>query len=359
MLKLGAAISYFLIALVVCFGLYLFVKGARNIQWAIASTQWPTTPGVVISSDTVRDVVRSTRRRTTASVTFDTTTVIQYVAGGQSHTTNVLHFGQTLGSGDKSVADLQRIRFPRGKQVMVSYNPANPSIAVMKPGLHADAFWLPGAGLAFLLPAVLCLFVVPLMWRSAAGSDSDFANSVQAAIDAAQRGEPVPPIGAPPRDPGDKVMTAAAAGFGAVACCLGVLALTAGMVRAWHGYASQSWPTTAGVIVMSGEESAGESTDSAAYARFVYQYDVDGATHFNNLRRFAQVEGGSAEEAARIAEVYRKGAGVKVSYFPADPDIAVLEPGNSGASLWLPGIGAVLLLFSLATFIWVVPAVAR
>jgi hypothetical protein len=154
-------------------------------------------------------------------------------------------------------------------------------------------------------------------------------------------------------------MTAAAVGFGAVACCLGVLALTAGLQRAWHGYASRSWPTTAGVVIMSGEDGPDDSTDSAAYARFVYQYDVAGATHFNNLRRFAQVEGGSVEEAARIASLYRKGAGVRVSYFPADPDIAVLEPGNTGASLWLPGIGLVLLLFSLATFVWVVPAVAK
>ncbi len=356
MIKIGAAVSYFLIGLVVCFGLYLFLKGARNIQWALASTKWPTAPGVVIRSDTVRDVVRSTRRRT-GGATFDTTTVIQYVVDGRTHTTDVLHFGQTLGSSDKSEAALQRIRFPRGKQVMVSYNRGNPSIAVMKPGLHADAFWLPGAGLAFLLPAVLCLFVVPVMWRSAAGGGSDFANSVQAAIDAAQRGEPVPPVVAPPRDAGDKVMTAAAAGFGAVACCLGVLALTAGLQRAWHGYASRHWPTTAGVVIMSGDD--GDTTDSAAYARFVYRYDVAGATHFNNLRRFAQVEGGSVEEAGRIASVYRKGADVNVSYFPADPDIAVLEPGNSGASLWLPGIGVVLLLFSMATFVWVVPAVAR
>ncbi|MDR3698361.1 MAG: DUF3592 domain-containing protein [Candidatus Sulfopaludibacter sp.] len=358
MIKIGAAISYFVIGMVLFFGLFLFLKGARNIQWAMASTKWPSTPGVVIRSDTVRDVTRGTRR-TAGSVTFDTTTVIQYVVDGRTHTTNVLHFGQTLGSSDKSEAALQRIRYPRGKPVAVSYNRANPSIAVMTPGLHADAFWLPGAGLAFLLPAVLCLFAVPLMWRSIPRGDSDFANSVQAAIDAARRNEPVPLIPMPPRDSGDKVMTAAAIGFGAVACCLGVLALTAGIERAWHGYASQSWPTTAGVVVMSGEVGPGDSTDSAAYARFVYRYDVAGATHFNNLRRFAQVEGGSVEDAARIASLYRNGADVKVSYFPADPDIAVLEPGNTGASLWLPGIGVVLLLFSLATFVWVVPAVAR
>ncbi len=48
-----------------------------------------------------------------------------------------------------------------------------------------------------------------------------------------------------------------------------------------------------------------------------------------------------------------------MSYFPTDPDVAVIEPGNTSAALVLPGIGAVLLLFSLAIFIWIVPAIVR
>jgi hypothetical protein len=41
---------------------------------------------------------------------------------------------------------------------------------------------------------------------------------------------------------------------------------------------------------------------------------------------------------------------VKVSYFPADPNIATLEPGNTAAVLWLRGVGMVWFLFSLAFF---------
>ena len=44
---------------------------------------------------------------------------------------------------------------------------------------------------------------------------------------------------------------------------------------------------------------------------------------------------------------------------PQDPDVAVLEPGNSTEALWLPGIGLVSLLFSIAAFIWIVPAIAK
>ena len=46
-------------------------------------------------------------------------------------------------------------------------------------------------------------------------------------------------------------------------------------------------------------------------------------------------------------------------YFPADPLVAVLEPGNTSEGLWLPGVGLLALLFGLTTLIWIMPAVAR
>jgi hypothetical protein len=350
MIKLALAACGLAIGLVVLFGLFLFVKGLRNVQQAVASEKWPTTPGLVVSSETTRDVSPETRK-SRASVTFDTKTVIRYAVSGREYTTDILHFGQTLGSGDKSDAALQRLRYPAGKEVTVSYNPANPATAVMKPGLHGAAFWLPGAGLAFLLPAVLCLFLGPTMMRTLTPKDDAFAESVKKAIEDAQRGIPpdrnIPP---PPDMGGDVVMAVVAAGFGAVACCLGILALTAGMQRIWHGTASQSWPTVSGQVIVSASDEPDDTTDAAAASRFVYQYEVAGTKHFNNLRRFAQVDDGNAPPT---------GAKVKVFYFPTDPDIAVLEPGNPSAALWLPGIGVVLILFALAIFIWIVPAVAK
>jgi hypothetical protein len=367
MSKLIIVLGSLAIGLVVLFGLYLFLKGARNVWMALASVKWPTAPGVVVRSETARSVSKATRT-SPGSVTFDTQTVIQYAVNGKDYTTDVLHFGQTLGSDDKSVAALQRLRYPRGKEVTVSYNPRSPWIAVMKPGLHAEAFWLVGAGLAFLLPAALCLMIGPSMVRSLTTNDQSFENSVHHAIEDAQQGQ-WPPNGTIPPPPdagGDAVMAVVAVAFGALACGLGVLALTVGLQRIWHGSASQRWPTTQGVVIFaasgggdSSDDATDDTSDPTSYARFVYQYEVAGTKHFNNVRRFAQVEGGSREEAERVAARYRKGAGVTVSYFPTDPDVAVLEPGNTSASLWVPGIGVVLLLFSLAIFIWVVPSVAK
>ena len=346
------------IALVALFGLYLFIKGVRNVQMASASSRWPTTSGKVIHSETTREVTEDDKNG--SSVTFSTTTTIQYTVDGQDYTTSLLHFGQTLGSSDKSEAALLRLRFPEGKPVTVSYDPSHPSTGVMKPGVHAEAFWLPGAGLAFLLPAVLCLMMGPSMIRSINSSDDQaFAKSVQSAIEAGRRGEVPMDIPPPSQSGGNAAMAMAAAFVGLVACGLGVLALTAGYQRYWRGSASEGWPITQGSVIAASTDTPDDSSDTAAYARFVYEYEVAGAKHYNNLRRFAEIEGGSQDEADRIATRYRKGAAVKVSYYPADPDVSVLEPGNTTAALWLPGIGVVLILFSLAVFIWMVPALAK
>ncbi len=220
------------------------------------------------------------------------------------------------------------------------------------------------------------MLLLPGIFRSTAVDDQAFANYVQTAIDQRQRPEidqrqrpeidqrqrpeidqrqrpeidqRRPDLSPPPRSP-DKVMPVAAAAFGAVFCCLGVLAITAGLQRAWRGSASQSWPTVLGVVTQTGTDEPNDSTDAAYRARLIYKYDVKGTTHFNNLRSFAEVESG---------QHYKTGDHVKVSYFPSDPDVAVIEPGNSNASLILPGIGIVMVLMSLAVFYWVVPGVGK
>ena len=94
--------------------------------------------------------------------------------------------------------------------------------------------------------------------------------------------------------------------------------------------------------------------------QFVYQYEVGGVTHFNIMAPVRKEGEGEGEDWARnIAKRYPKGGKVAVSYFPADPDVATLETGNDSEALYLPGIGLVMVLFSLAVFIFIVPSIAK
>jgi hypothetical protein len=367
MMKLTVIGVVVAVGLVVALGLYLFGLGLRNVSRAAASSRWPRTAGKVVRSDTheQHDVDRKTRD---VSVTYSADTLIQYEVAGKQYSTNLIHFGQTLGSGDASEAELQRLRYPVGGEVSVSYDPSQPWIAAARPGLHAEAFWLPGAGLAFLLPAALAGFVFWTAFRTAPPRQPDvdeFKRSVETAIENARRGIATPDIPfRPPKDQSDVIAPVVAGLFGAVFCGLGILALSGGAQRLWHGAASEHWPSVQGTVLFS-RVNTSETRDSNQQRattfspQFVYTYEVDGVKHFNNRRRFGRIEGSGEDWAEDIATRYKAGKGVRVFYFHADPDVAVLEPGNNSEGLWLPGVGLVALLFGLATLIWIVPAVAR
>jgi hypothetical protein len=187
--------------------------------------------------------------------------------------------------------------------------------------------------------------------------------------EAARSGQHVSPPDSPPPRPGgsdDRIMAVAAGVFAAVCSGLGVLALAVGAQRAWKGYASRSWPVAHGVVVWAikgggpkGRDMKDTSDEPGHVARFVYEYEVAGKKHYNNIRRFEEISGGTDKDMERIAQRYRKGAKVDVHYFPPDPDVSTAEPGNTSSAWILPGIGAAALLFGLATFKWIVPAVAK
>ena len=367
MIKLTVIGAVVAIGLVVIFGLYLFGLGLRNVSRAVASSHWPRTAGKVVRSATQEkhDVDKKTG---VVSVIYSADTVIQYGVAGSQYSTNLIHFGQTLGSGDASEAELQRLRYPVDGEVSVSYDPSRPWIAAARPGLHAEAFWLPGAGLAFLLPAAIALFVFLTVFRNAPEQqrdDDEFKKSVETAIENARRGIAPPDIPfRPPKDASDVIAPVVAGLLGAVFCGLGILALSSGAQRLWRGAASEHWPSVDGKVLFSrvntSETADSDHQRSTTFSpQFVYTYEVNGVKRFNNRRRFGQIEGSGEDWAEDIATHYQAGKGVRVYYFQADPDVAVLEPGNNSEGLWLPGVGLVALLFGLAALIWIVPAVAK
>src|SRR5271157_5239648 len=91
------------IGLVIALGLYLFMLGMSNVNRAVASSHWPRTEGKVVRSDT-REQHGVNKKTGAVSVIYSADTVIQYEAAGKQYSTNVIHFGQTLGSGDASEA---------------------------------------------------------------------------------------------------------------------------------------------------------------------------------------------------------------------------------------------------------------
>jgi hypothetical protein len=65
------------------------------------------------------------------------------------YSTDILHFGKTLGSGDRFDANVGKLRDPVDKPVSLFSAPDNHDLAMLEPGVKGEASWLLGAGAAF------------------------------------------------------------------------------------------------------------------------------------------------------------------------------------------------------------------
>ena len=66
-------------------------------------------------------------------------------------------------------ADEIAARYPMGKAVTVFVNPNDADLGVLEPGISQEAFYLPGAGLGFILFGVLVWFSgIPALTQPAA-----------------------------------------------------------------------------------------------------------------------------------------------------------------------------------------------
>jgi len=325
------------LSILLVFGGYLFGIGARNVWRGLASPGWPSVVGSVTTSETSKTVTPSgtphSRSTQAASVIYSADVRFTYSIGGAEYTTTTLHFGQTLGSGDSSDAELRHARYPVGGPVRVFYKPGDPGVAAVEPGFSPEVLWLPGAGLAILLPGVMGIILYFGMTRNA-----------------------------------DSMMGLGVGIFASIFAAIGLMLLINGLVNFRRGHASQKWPTAPATITyraIDRHDTTVEDDDGftqhaqVSAARLVYRYEVNGIQHFGNRRRFGQLAGAGDDWARQIAAKYPQGKEVPVAYDPSDPNLAVLETGISNEAYWIPGVGAAFLLFALAAFIWVVPSMSR
>jgi hypothetical protein len=247
-----------------------------------------------------------------------------YQVNGREYETGTIYYGFSGGSGDASAIKLEHLRYPAGAKVSVYHHPRDPAIAVLRPGFDLDALGVATAGLVVALIG----FAFALLFLGAF------------------KELPVLPHGF-------RV-------FGLVFVVAGGAMLTAGLVRFRNAIESRTWPVTSGSIVYAEEHSNtsdvensdGERTSVTTYgAPLAYRYEVNGKTYFSNIRCFGALAGASQDWAQSILLRYPSGARVPVSYHPADPNTAVLEPGSSSEAFWLPGAGAAFLLFGFAALI--------
>src|SRR5688572_23200049 len=145
-----------------------------------------------------------------------------------------------------------------------------------------------------------------------------------------------------------------------VAVAGGVVLFFAGAVFAFGAFGavavardSRGWPTVTGRVVRSEIRSNRRANGLPGYRTLVrYEYTVDGEEYEGREVASGHFPYRSARSATRRIQPYALGSTVVVRYFPAEPELAVLEPGISADVLYLPVVASTLLLVSLGLVAW-------
>lgn len=309
-------------------GLIVFATGYKFYQVHKAAN-WLHTSGKVLSAKAVSRRVRTAETRFGAERGGDeqlrnfADIRYEYRVNGKRYTGQRVSIGEDLGDGDVAGT---LARYPRGSNVTVYYDPADPAQAVLERDAP-EGVW-----------RTMIIFVLVLVALAVGGSIG--FDKLVATLQASMR------------DPARAVPVAACLGLAAFLVLMGIALRR--QVRD-----AQAWPTTDGAIeraavdqFMSLERGANQSeSDSAISMRWVRLFRPDVVYRY----RVANVEyrGTRISPGGRVYATfdtfarqrirpYRQGDKVTVHYDPANPAMAVLE--TRAYAGWVPWALALLFL---------------
>lgn len=134
---------------------------------------------------------------------------------------------------------------------------------------------------------------------------------------------------------------------------VGIGLLIGGGISYRRGTATQSWPTTNGVITSSQIYESHDDEGGVSYGlNATYDYTVDDRRYAGDRIKFVDYTS-SRRYALDLQEKYARGTEVTVYYDPADPASSILEPGAGWVQYLLLGMGvcfSIVPLFSILSF---------
>jgi hypothetical protein len=128
--------------ILILFGILTLYYGGRNVLRAYQSNTWPTVQGVVQNS-----YVESLRNSNVAKIVYD------YTVNEKPFTGMQVAFGSYSfnWSHARGIVNM----YPQGKTVSVYYNPQNPQVCVLEPGVKGQVWIRPGIGFGCIAAGIL------------------------------------------------------------------------------------------------------------------------------------------------------------------------------------------------------------
>lgn len=134
-------------------GVGFSIYGYNVLQNAKASAEWPTEKGIINVSEVIKhESTTGTGTKKRRTVTYNAKIHYKYSVKGKSYTSTNVTFGQsTKGAGE--IVN----HYPIGKKVNVFYNPEDPKVAVLEPGVSMASYLFLGFGILFTLMGLIFL----------------------------------------------------------------------------------------------------------------------------------------------------------------------------------------------------------
>ncbi len=129
---MGWIVPRIIVAVLFIAGLGVIFMGLKDIWQAASSATWPTTTAVIVRSDIAR-------RDDDSGNSFVPDIEYRYTVDGQDLTSKGLRAGMKV-LYSRKVARSVANEYHAGQLVMIAYDPANPSNALLEPGLHKQTF---------------------------------------------------------------------------------------------------------------------------------------------------------------------------------------------------------------------------
>lgn len=147
-----------------------YQKGLPLLERAKASKNWPTTGGVVLESR-----IQEHHSNNSSSTSYSPKIVYRYQVKQNEFESNTVWFGSDVSTSSRSTASNAVKRFPVEKEVTVYYDPADPAIAVLEPGVFKTTyfFYLFGwlfLGIGILMTGGVLFRALLRLFRGGAGS---------------------------------------------------------------------------------------------------------------------------------------------------------------------------------------------
>ncbi len=141
--------------------------GIRSLRRASASTDWPTTDGVVKFSDVEYhkdSTTGSKRNRARSEGTYHAEVMYEYTADGEIRSGTTVAFGD-YGSSNPSHARGIVNDYPVDKKVTVYYSPDDPEVCVLEPGVTLQAWFMPAFGFVFFAAGSAMMVFLPKLMK--------------------------------------------------------------------------------------------------------------------------------------------------------------------------------------------------